>query len=120
MVQTLRDLSSESYILFEHFLSIPGLNKNILVILGQYSSGLFLAIPELGISCDLSMQDGATKYNETQLMDCGLNIISAKELALYIDNWICCNSKFMSELRQKNFNILRKRIKMLQKDDIVH
>lgn len=118
MVETKRDFSSDSYILFEHYLSIPGLNKCLFVILGECSSGLFTAIPELGISCNLSRHDFDTSFNEKQLIECGLNPTSASELSLYIENWIRCNSKFMEELRTKNFDLLCRRISMLHRNDM--
>lgn len=118
LIQMIRDLSSETYVLFEHGLNIPGLNKTLSVLLGHCASGLFTAIPELGISCNLSSYDSDADYNEKQLIECGLNPTSAKELALYIENWLRCNARFMDELRTKNFNMLRKRIKMMKMEDI--
>lgn len=120
MIKTIRDFSSDSYTLFEHGVSIPGLSDSyscVLVILGTYSSGLFVALPELGISCNLSWYDFKTDYNKEQLMKCGLNSVSARELALYIETWLRCNSKFLGKRRQENFDLLQKRIKMLSGND---
>ncbi len=80
------DFTANVQIYFEHSVKIN--DNSYLIIFGHHINGGFIAIPNWNICCEASDHYDSSYYNQTKLMNAGMDEIIAKSIALHINSWI--------------------------------